>query len=68
MSDDFEGRDTATAFEDRGEVVDRESATRIGEGVIEDEKDRKDDEKDEEDTIRHAKPLTGLVDLSLVPR
>ena len=69
MSDDFEGRHTAIALKDRFEVPECEKASRwIREGVIEDEKNRKNDEKDEEDAIRHAEPLTGLVDLSLVPR
>ena len=69
MADDFKGGHTAIALKDRFEVLECEKASRrIREGVIEDEKNRKDDEKDEEDAIRHAEPLTVLVDHSFIPR
>ena len=48
MSDDFEGRGAASFRKNVSEIVEGEGPIRLGEGVIEDEKNRKDDKEDEE--------------------
>ena len=68
MADDFEGRGTAPIFENVTEIVEGESPIRFGEGVIENEKNRKNDEKDEENSVWHAKPFAVFAHHSFVIR